>query len=83
MNRFSPKIVDFIFHHLSRQREALQAFELLHLLLALNVAALTEQNVLLRHFSRPARQVVFEGRHYALPYERNSSDSTMQVIFVM
>lgn len=52
--RLLPEVVDLIFDYFGRQREALQPFELLHLFLALNVAALTQQHVLLWHFSRPA-----------------------------
>lgn len=65
----SPEIVDLILHHLPREGEALQALELLHLLVRLDVAALTQQHVLLGDFSRPARQVVLEGGHCALSCE--------------
>lgn len=64
----SPKIIDFILHYFGGKRESLQPFKLLHLLLALNVATLTQQHVIFRHFGRTARQVVFKWRHCALPW---------------
>lgn len=50
---FLPKIVDFIFYHFPREGKTLKALKLLHLLFTLNVATLTEKNVLFRHFSGP------------------------------
>lgn len=63
----SPEVIDLVLHHLPREGEALQALELLHLFVTLDVATLTKQNVLLRHFSGPARKVLLEGGHRTLP----------------